>query len=77
MPHREIVAGDAYCRSKVSQIMQQWGWSRILSPFGSVNNLLSSITLFMFSTQTCVVIQVQLGLQFGVSLPCDEVRLAL
>ena len=76
MPHREIVAGDAYCKSNVSQIMQQWGCSLIRSPFGSVSNRLSSMTEFMFSTQTCVVIQVQLGLQFWVCWGLGEVLLS-
>jgi hypothetical protein len=66
MPHLEIVAGLAYCRSKVSQIMQQWGCNLMRSPFGSVNNLLSSMTEFMFSTQTCGASKGQLGLQFAV-----------
>ena len=39
MPHLEMVAGDAYCKSKVSQIMQQWGCKRMRSPFGKVSNL--------------------------------------
>jgi hypothetical protein len=39
IPQREIVDGEAYCKSKVSQIMQQWGCNRMRSPFGSVNNL--------------------------------------
>ena len=44
MPHRLMVAGDAYCKSKVSQIMQQWGCKRMRSPFGSVSSRLSSMT---------------------------------
>ena len=77
MPHREIVAGDAYCKSKVSQIMQQWGCNRMRSPFGSVSNLLSSMTEFMFSTQTCVVTKLQVALQFEVCWGLGEVLLAL
>ena len=76
MPQREIVAGEAYCKSKVSQIMQQWGCNLIRSPFGSVSSRLSSMTEFMFSTQTCVVIQGQVGLQFEVCWGLGEVRLA-
>ncbi len=77
MPHLEIVAGEAYCKSKVSQIMQQWGCNLIRSPFGSVSSRLSSITLFMFSTQTCGASKGQLGLQFWVCWGLGEVRLAL
>ena len=46
MPHLEIVAGGAYCRSKVSQIMQQWGCNLMRSPFGSGSNLLSPRSLW-------------------------------
>ena len=52
MPHREMVAGDAYCRSNTSNRSLQWFTRRMRSPFGSVSSLLSSITLFMFSTQS-------------------------
>ena len=52
MPQREIVAGEAYCRSNVSQIIAQCGCRRMRSPFGSVSRRLSSMTEFMFSTHT-------------------------
>ena len=52
MPHRLMVAGEAYCRSKTSKSSLHQLLSRMRSPFGSVRSLLSSITLFMFSTHT-------------------------
>ena len=52
LPQREMVAGLAYWRSKVSHIIAQWGCRRIRSPLGSVNSLLSSMTEFIFSTHT-------------------------
>ena len=53
MPHREMVAGEAYCRSKTSYSIEHVGkLSRIRSPLGSVSSLLSSITEFMFSTHS-------------------------
>ena len=53
IPQREIVAGDAYWRSKTSKSIEHVGkLRRIRSPLGSVSSLLSSITLFMFSTHS-------------------------
>mmetsp|Transcript_24010 Transcript_24010/g.78157 ORF Transcript_24010/g.78157 Transcript_24010/m.78157 type:complete len:343 (+) Transcript_24010:668-1696(+) len=52
IPHRETVAGEAYCKSKTSNNSLQWSINRMRSPFGRVSSLLSSITLFMFSTHT-------------------------
>ena len=52
IPHRETVAGEAYCRSATSNSSLTWSTKRIRSPFGNVSSLLSSITEFMFSTHT-------------------------
>ena len=53
MPQREMVAGDAYCRSKTSKSIEHVGkLRRMRSPLGSVSSLLSSITEFMFSTHS-------------------------
>lgn len=52
--HLLMVAGDAYCRSATSNNSFTCGARRMRSPLGSVSSLLSSITLFMFSTQTWV-----------------------
>ena len=53
MPQREMVAGEAYCRSKTSKSIEVVGkLSRIRSPLGRVSSRLSSMTLFMFSTHT-------------------------
>mmetsp|Transcript_33746 Transcript_33746/g.73750 ORF Transcript_33746/g.73750 Transcript_33746/m.73750 type:complete len:202 (-) Transcript_33746:421-1026(-) len=52
MPHREMVAGEAYCRSATSKSSLQWSVTRMRSELGSVSSLLSSITEFMFSTHT-------------------------
>lgn len=52
LAHRLMVAGDAYWRSATSNSSFTWGARRMRSPLGSVRSLLSSITLFMFSTQT-------------------------
>ena len=53
MPQREMVAGDAYCKSKTSKSIVEVGkLSRMRSPLGSVSSLLSSMTEFMFSTHT-------------------------
>ena len=52
MPHREIVAGEAYCKSATSKSNLQWSTSRMRSPLGRVRSLLSSITEFIFSTHT-------------------------
>jgi hypothetical protein len=51
-PHLDMVAGLAYCRSATSNSSFTCGCRRMRSPFGSVSSLLSSITLFMFSTHT-------------------------
>ena len=40
------------CKFETSIIIFTWGWSIIRSPLGSVNSLLSSITEFIFSTQS-------------------------
>jgi len=52
MPQREMVAGEANCRSYTSNSSLQWFCSRMRSPLGSVSSRLSSITEFMFSTHT-------------------------
>ena len=52
IPHLEIVAGDAYYRSATSKSIAQWESKRIRSLLAKVKILLSSMTEFMFSTQT-------------------------
>ena len=43
---------DRLCDAHTSKSSRQWGCKRMRSPFGNVRSLLSSMTLFMFSTQT-------------------------
>ena len=50
MPQRDIVAGEANCKSYTSNNKAQCFCRRIRSPFARVSNRLSSMTEFMFST---------------------------
>ncbi len=51
MPQRETVAGDNYDKSEISKITRKWGKILILYPLLKQSILLSSKTVFKFSTQ--------------------------
>jgi hypothetical protein len=51
MPHRETVAGEACDKSSISKRILISDLSLILSPFERQRVMLSSSTVFMFSTQ--------------------------
>lgn len=65
-----MVAGEAYCKSATSNNILQNFYNLILSPLINVSNLLSSMTLFMFSTHTAST-SPSYKIHLGSSLPPD------